>query len=113
MAHYDWELSSRDLQDFFEEGEYIVREGQVGDTFYIIADGSVAITQKLVGHDEPQQIRTLTKGSFFGEKALLTEERRTASVMALGPGVELLALNREYVIYDLLIVYIHVYNGRV
>ena len=83
------------MQDYFEEGEYIIREGQVGDTFYIIADGSVTITQKLVGQDEPQHIRNLSKGSFFGEKALLTEDRRTASAMALGPGVELLTLNRE------------------
>lgn len=74
-----------------------MREGQVGDTFYVIADGQVSVTQRIVGFDEPQQIRVLNKGEYFGEKALLTEERRTASVIALKPGVELLTLNRELV----------------
>lgn len=51
--------------------------------------------QRIMGIDEPQQIRILTKGDYFGEKALLTEERRTASIIALQPGVEVLTLSRE------------------
>lgn len=82
-------------QDSFEAGEYIVREGQVGDTFYIIADGEVSVTQRIVGHEEPQEIRVLKKGEYFGEKALLTEERRTANILALTPVVDVLTLNRE------------------
>lgn len=85
------------MQDRFEEGEYIVREGQAGDTFYMIAEGQVSVTQRILGFDEPQPIRVLRKGEFFGEKALLTEESRTASISAVAPGVEVLTLNREYV----------------
>lgn len=29
------------LQDFFHEGEYIIREGATGDTFFIINKGEV------------------------------------------------------------------------
>lgn len=72
-----------------------MREGEVGDTFYIIADGEVKVTQRIMGHDEPQLIRTLRKGEYFGEKALLKEERRTANILAVYPGVELLTLSRE------------------
>lgn len=83
------------MQEFFDPGTYIIREGEVGDTFYIITEGSVMVTQKIVGEDEPMEVRRLTRGKFFGEKALLTEDRRTASVLATDTGVELLTLNRE------------------
>lgn len=29
------------LQDYFEKGEYIIREGEEGNTFFIIAKGEV------------------------------------------------------------------------
>ncbi|RTG82863.1 cGMP-dependent protein kinase 1, partial [Schistosoma bovis] len=42
------------------------------------------------------EIRQLTKGEYFGEKALLGEGRRTANVYAVGPGgVEVLCLYRK------------------
>jgi len=44
--------------------------------------------------NEPKEIRRLGKGEYFGEKALLSEDRRTANVIAMSPGVELLTLNR-------------------
>lgn len=72
-----------------------MREGEVGDTFYIIADGKVKVTQRVLGLEKPKEIRQLGRGEYFGEKALLTEDRRTANVIACDPGVELLTLNRE------------------
>lgn len=72
-----------------------MREGEVGDTFYIISNGTVRVTQKVMGQEEPKEIRQLERGMYFGEKALLTEDRRTATVIAKAPGVELLTLNRE------------------
>lgn len=83
------------FQDIFESGDHIVREGEVGDTFYIISDGHVRVTQRILGHNEPKEIRQLGKGEYFGEKALLNEDRRTANVIACQAGVELLTLNRE------------------
>lgn len=53
------------------------------------------ITQRILGQDEPKEIRQLGRGNFFGERALLNEDRRTASVIATDTGVELLTLNRE------------------
>lgn len=43
----------------------------------------------------PKEIRQLGRGEYFGEKALLNEDRRTANVIAGQQGVELLTLNRE------------------
>eukprot|EP00794_Sanderia_malayensis_P012638 gene12638-13936_t len=82
-------------EDFFPGGEYLIREGERGDTFYIIKEGNVKVLQMLSGHVEPQEIRTLGKGDYFGEKALLSEDVRTASIVALSPGVECMVIERE------------------
>ena len=52
--------------DKSKKGQYIVREGTSGDTFYIISDGDVKVTKKSAGKEE--EIRTLTKGDYFGEQ---------------------------------------------
>ena len=50
-------------------GNYIIREGTSGDTFYIISDGDVRVTKKSAGKEE--EIRTLTRGDYFGEQVRL------------------------------------------
>lgn len=47
------------------------------------------------GHLEEQEIRTLGRGDYFGEQALLKEDCRTASIIATHPGVECLTLDRD------------------
>lgn len=44
------------------------RQGSFGETFYIILDGKVQVSQKQKGY-----IRTLSGSDYFGEKALLNE----------------------------------------
>ncbi|XP_064622195.1 cGMP-dependent protein kinase, isozyme 1-like isoform X2 [Lineus longissimus] len=81
--------------DFFHEGEYICREGSAGDSFFIINKGEVKVTQLVQGKDQPQLIRMLMRGDYFGEKALLSEDKRTANVIAIAPGVECLTVDRD------------------
>ncbi|XP_041363181.1 cGMP-dependent protein kinase 1-like isoform X2 [Gigantopelta aegis] len=81
--------------DFFHEGQHIIREGATGDTFFIINKGEVKVTQNIQGFDVPQEVRRLKRGDYFGEKALLIEDCRTANVIALQPGVECLTVDRE------------------
>ncbi|XP_050394778.1 cGMP-dependent protein kinase, isozyme 1 [Patella vulgata] len=81
--------------DFYHEGEYIIREGATGDSFFILNKGEVKVTQRIQGHNNPQEIRKLKRGDYFGEKALLSEDRRTANVIALPPGVECLTVDRD------------------
>jgi cGMP-dependent protein kinase len=82
-------------QDYYAGGHYIIREGEKGDTFFVINSGQVRVTQSIEGEHEPREIRILKQGDFFGEKALLGEEVRTANVIAMNPGVEVLTLDRE------------------
>lgn len=83
------------LQEFYPAGAYIIRQDASGDTFFIISSGSVKVTQRPPGHLEEEEIRTLGRGDYFGEQALLKEDCRTASVIAMHPGVECLTLDRD------------------
>lgn len=80
-------LSSLIVQKF-SNGTRILNEGDTGDLFYIIKEGSVVCSQK--GKD----IRSLNKGSYFGEQALYYSLTRTASVIA-AEDVTLLALGQQ------------------
>ena len=55
-------------QEVFQAGEYIIREGTSGDTFYILAEGDVQVTKRSEGKEEI--IRDLTKGDYFGEQVV-------------------------------------------
>ena len=68
-------------------GDVIVREGDVGDRFYLIDQGSVAVSIAA------QPVRRLGPGEFFGEIALVRGVPRTATVIADGD-VRLYALRR-------------------
>jgi CRP/FNR family cyclic AMP-dependent transcriptional regulator len=76
----------------YEAGETIVREGESGIAFYVLASGSAQVTQR--GPDGAERaVRTLAPGDGFGEMALLAERPRTASITSLEP-VECLVLHR-------------------
>jgi CRP-like cAMP-binding protein len=60
----------------FKRGAEIVREGSVGNAFYVIMDGRAEVATQ-AGHT-----RTLEAGEFFGELALLDGAPRAATVTA-------------------------------
>lgn len=80
----------------YQEGDYIVRQGARGDTFFIISKGQVRVTIKQPDTLEEKFIRTLSKGDFFGEKALHGDDLRTANIICDSPdGVTCLVIDRE------------------
>ncbi len=77
----------------FENGETIVREGDIGDTFYLIRSGTVQVSTLNRKNRQQVLLGNMLAGEFFGEVALLTGKPRTATVKAQGK-VELMELSR-------------------
>ena len=69
-----------------EPGQVVVRKGDTGDTFYIVADGQLEVTNGVRS--------TAGAGDVFGEIALLRDVPRTATVTASTPA-NLFVLGRD------------------
>ncbi|KAJ8400934.1 hypothetical protein AAFF_G00388910 [Aldrovandia affinis] len=78
----------------YSDGDYIIRQGAMGDTFFIISEGQVSVTKRTSASEEPVLLSTLSKGDWFGEQALKGEDVRTANVVAAGD-VTCLVMDRE------------------
>ncbi|XP_069609639.1 cGMP-dependent protein kinase 1 isoform X4 [Ranitomeya imitator] len=78
----------------YECGDYIIRQGARGDTFFIISKGKVNVTREDTPGEDPIFLRTLGKGDWFGEKALQGEDVRTANVIA-AEAVMCLVIDRD------------------
>ena len=76
-------------------GDRVFGQGEPGNAFYIILKGEVAVTRQ-VG-EQVRQLDVLVAGDFFGEEALLTRRRRSASVSAVGPATLLKATEEDFV----------------
>ena len=72
----------------YKNGEKIIKEGSKGEKFYIVKSGQVEVYQKNI------YLRTLNSMEYFGERALLTNEVRSATVIAKN-NVELYSLDKE------------------
>jgi CRP/FNR family cyclic AMP-dependent transcriptional regulator len=62
-----------------EPGTVLCREGSLGREFFVIVDGEVDVTK------DGKRLATRGSGDFFGEIALITTTKRTATVTAATP----------------------------
>jgi cGMP-dependent protein kinase len=83
-------------KEFYAEGTRIIRQGDVGDKFYIIRGGSVNVVKRSDEKGEEKLVGILKRGACFGEQALLHQDKRLASIIANPPGCECLTLDRKY-----------------
>lgn len=71
----------------FAEGDALTREGEPGDTFYVVVEGRLRVSRG--GTSLTEQGR----GDFLGEISLIDGRPRTATAIALSP-VKTLAIKR-------------------
>lgn len=69
-------LSGNLLKQYFEAGKYVFKEGEIGNSMYIVKEGEVNCM------DKSKVIRTLSKGDYFGEKSILLETKRSKDIVA-------------------------------
>jgi CRP-like cAMP-binding protein len=68
-------------------GKVLARQGEFGQEFFVIESGTADVSR------DGEVIAHLGPGDFFGEMALLREDRRTATVTATSP-MELVVMTR-------------------
>ncbi|XP_059901909.1 cAMP-dependent protein kinase type I-alpha regulatory subunit isoform X1 [Gadus macrocephalus] len=69
----------------FEDGQKIVVQGEPGDEFFIILEGSAAVLQRRSESEEFVEVGRLGPSDYFGEIALLMNRPRAATVVSRGP----------------------------
>ncbi len=85
-------MAMGDLGKSYQDGEFIVREGEAGDHMYVIQAGQVEVIRK--DGDGEIRLAVLGEGDFFGEMAIFEREVRSASVRALG-GTRVLTVDKK------------------
>jgi len=91
-------LSSRDLAEIgrlvdevdVREGKVLAKEGAPGHEFFVILDGTVAISKG------DKHVRDLSAGDHFGELAMIAQVPRTATATASTPARLLVLGHREF-----------------
>ena len=82
--------SSDDVKElFFSSNDVIIRQGEIGDCFYVLTSGTVDVT---IDQDDdqsfyvpPLKVNTMISGEVFGESALMSpSKQRTANCIARG-----------------------------
>lgn len=64
-----------------QKGYEIIKQGDPGDAFYLIAAGSVSVWVKK-GFHNAKRVAELGPDQFFGEMALISHEPRNATIVA-------------------------------
>lgn len=71
-------------------GEVIIKQGEIGDKFYLIGSGAVTVSIN------KKKVTELGDGDFFGEMALVTDLPRTATITVVEPTNLFLLYKRDF-----------------
>jgi cAMP-dependent protein kinase regulator len=78
----------------YNEGETIIEQGDIGDTFYLMLEGEALVKKTLQPSVQSEEVGHLRPGDYFGEISLITDQPRAASVIAAAGGCRCVYLDR-------------------
>lgn len=76
----------------YQDGEFITRQGDVGQVMYVIQQGKVEVLMEKEGRET--LLRVAEEGEFLGEMAIFDHEVRSASLRAKGE-VKVLTIDKK------------------
>ena len=68
-------------EEWYEPDQYIIKEGEEGNVFYMLMNGEAIATKTLEPGKPPQEVFRYKSGDYFGELALLKNEPRAANIV--------------------------------
>ncbi len=69
-------------EEDFETGQYVIREGDEGNIFYLVMKGQAVATKTLEPGMPPQEVFKYQPGDYFGERALIENEPKATNIVA-------------------------------
>ena len=78
----------------YKKGDYIIKEEEIGDIFYILEEGECIATKTLEAGKEPTMIKEYGVGDYFGERALIKGEPRFANIIVKSETAKAISLDR-------------------
>ena len=88
-------IASVTEETVFPAGEDVIREGDAGETMYMIISGQVSVCKKR-GEEEEIELDRINPGDYFGEMALFEDEVRSATIRTVEESRLLVLHKREF-----------------
>ena len=77
----------------YKKNKWVFKQGEIGDRFYIITSGTAEVIRSSDGYEE--LLSELGEGQFFGERSLMQQEPRFASIRATSQLLRTLSISKE------------------
>ena len=81
-------------EEWYNPDQFVISEGEEGNTFYLIMHGEAIATKTLEPGKAPIEVFRYKPGDYFGERSLLKNEPRAANIIALTQ-LQVVALDRH------------------
>jgi CRP-like cAMP-binding protein len=78
----------------YSAGDVVIKQGDEGDFFYVITSGACSVTRETPLNRDGIRLAELETGDTFGEEALISENRRNATVTMMTDGA-VMRLSKE------------------
>lgn len=83
------------MEEKFKKDDYIIKEGDIGDKFFLIVEGTAIATKVLEEGKEPVKVKDYARGDYFGERALLMNEPRAANIVVTSDTIVTISMERK------------------
>lgn len=68
---------------FFEDGDIVFEQGDVGDSAYFLVRGRMDVSIEIPGSNRKKRVSSLAEGTLFAEMALIDGDARSAGIIAI------------------------------